>query len=214
MVVETAIAAGATETAIEATGEVVAEGVAESSISGATELSETLEAIEKEQPREIIKGQVDRMLQDETFRAEIIPRIENNINQHLEGTVHPETGVFFDAKLVETNEGFKEGVFPDFSENHCVYDAQLPEDLHKASDYEQAKHLNEQLCQAYENGTLDTEQLADRQLEQIRNGDKPEGYTWHHHEEPGRMQLVDTEVHAKTPHTGGRNIWGGGREAR
>ena len=214
MVVEAAIDAGATETAMEVAGEAaVTEGVVESSISGATELSETLAAIEKELPREIINGQVDGMLQDEAFRAEVIPNIET-INQHLEGTVHPETGVPFDAKLVETNEGFKEGVFPDFSENHCVYDAQLPEDLHKASDYEQAKHLNEQLYQTYENGTLDTDQFADRQLEQIRNGDKPEGYTWHHHEEPGRMQLVDTEVHAKTLHTGGRSIWGGGREAR
>ena len=201
------------ETALEDTGEAIAEGVDESS-SGATELSETLDAIEKELPREIINGQVDGILQDETFRSEIISRIENNINQHLEGTVHPETGVPFTAKLVETNEGFKEGVFPDFSENHCIYDAQLPEDLHKARNYDQIKYLNEQLSEAYGNDTIDTEQFTDRQLEQIRNGDKPEGYTWHHHEEPGRMQLVDSDIHAKTPHTGGRSLWGGGSEAR
>ena len=210
---EITMAVVATEAAMETAGEVAAEGVAESS-SGAIELSETLDSIEKEQPREIIKGQVDGMLQDKTFRAEIIPRIENNINQDLEGKVHPETRVPFTAKLVETSEGFKEGVFPDFSENHCIYETKLPEDLHKARDYDQAKYLNEQFHEAYENGTIDTEQFTDRQLEQIRNGDKPDGCTWHHHEEQGRMQLVDTEVHAKTPHIGGRSIWGGGREAR
>jgi len=31
----------------------------------------------------------------------------------------------------------------------------------------------------------------------------PEGYTWHHHQDRGLMQLVDTEVHAKTGHNGG-----------
>ncbi|WP_416135628.1 HNH endonuclease [Bacillus velezensis] len=28
------------------------------------------------------------------------------------------------------------------------------------------------------------------------------------------MQLVDADIHGKTGHTGGRNIWGGGSEYR
>jgi len=76
MVVETAIAAVAAESfveaaVVEATEATVAESVAESSISGATELSETLSAIQKEVPREVINEKVDAMLQDEAFRAEI-----------------------------------------------------------------------------------------------------------------------------------------------
>jgi RHS repeat-associated protein len=31
----------------------------------------------------------------------------------------------------------------------------------------------------------------------------PEGYTWHHHQDTGRMQLVDSKVHAQTGHAGG-----------
>ena len=207
MVVETAaaIAAEAATVTEAAVAEVASEAIAESSISGATELSETLSAIEKEVPREIVNEQVDAMLQD-------IPKIDT-MNEHLAGTLHPETDVPFERTLVETNEGLREGVFPDFSE-HCPSETRLPEDLYEASDYQQANFCNEQLSRSYENGTLNTEQFTDRQLEQIRNGDKPEGYTWHHHEEPGRMQLVDSEVHAKTPHTGGRSLWGGGREAR
>jgi RHS repeat-associated protein len=35
----------------------------------------------------------------------------------------------------------------------------------------------------------------------------PAGYTWHHHEDLGRMQLVRTDVHAAASHSGGRSIW-------
>jgi hypothetical protein len=31
----------------------------------------------------------------------------------------------------------------------------------------------------------------------------PNGYTWHHHQTTGRMQLVESKVHMKTGHTGG-----------
>jgi len=34
----------------------------------------------------------------------------------------------------------------------------------------------------------------------------PKGYTWHHHEETGRMQLVESNAHAKTGHTGGFSL--------
>ena len=175
MVVETAIGP-ATEGGVAEVK--AAENIVESSISGAAELSETLSAIQKEIPREIVNEQVEAILQDESFRAEIL-----------------------------------EVTYPDFSEN-CRFETHLPDDQYKANDYQHFKYCNEQLSQAYENGSLNIEQFTDRQLEQIRNGDKPEGYTWHHHEEPGRMQLVDSEIHAMTPHTGGRSLWGGGSEAR
>jgi hypothetical protein len=31
-------------------------------------------------------------------------------------------------------------------------------------------------------------------------------WTWNHHQDCGRMQLVDMEVHSKTGHTGGHSI--------
>ncbi|MEU9856258.1 SpvB/TcaC N-terminal domain-containing protein [Streptomyces sp. NPDC047974] len=31
----------------------------------------------------------------------------------------------------------------------------------------------------------------------------PEGWTWHHHQDSGLMQLVDRDIHAETGHTGG-----------
>jgi len=35
----------------------------------------------------------------------------------------------------------------------------------------------------------------------------PKGYTWHHHQTTGRMQLVETKIHSKTGHTGGFALW-------
>ncbi|MBE0339387.1 HNH endonuclease [Paenibacillus sp. 23TSA30-6] len=44
----------------------------------------------------------------------------------------------------------------------------------------------------------------------IKGDDKIPGFTWHHHQETGRMQLVDENVHGKVNHTGGNKIWGNG----
>ena len=36
----------------------------------------------------------------------------------------------------------------------------------------------------------------------------PKGFTWHHHQTTGRMQLVNSKIHSQTGHTGGFSIWG------
>ncbi|WP_053066898.1 HNH endonuclease [Archangium gephyra] len=39
----------------------------------------------------------------------------------------------------------------------------------------------------------------------------PQGYLWHHHQDVGRMQLIERAFHKLSlPHTGGMAIWGGG----
>ncbi|WP_084411402.1 HNH endonuclease [Paenibacillus glacialis] len=50
----------------------------------------------------------------------------------------------------------------------------------------------------------------EQQILDIKTGqDKIEGYTWHHHQETGRMQLVEEDIH-DIRHTGGNKIWGNG----
>ncbi|WP_164525538.1 HNH endonuclease [Siminovitchia acidinfaciens] len=56
--------------------------------------------------------------------------------------------------------------------------------------------------------------FSSQDVENFQSAVTPEGYDWHHHEEPGKMQLVDEETHSGTGHTGGRTIWGGGTENR
>lgn len=35
----------------------------------------------------------------------------------------------------------------------------------------------------------------------------PQGYSWHYHQDPGRMELVPTTIHLFNPHPGGYNLW-------
>ncbi|OTX31255.1 hypothetical protein BK717_21870 [Bacillus thuringiensis serovar malayensis] len=42
----------------------------------------------------------------------------------------------------------------------------------------------------------------------FKQGETPKHYTWHHHQDTGRMQLVDYQIHHDTGHTGGYKILG------
>ena len=144
---------------------------------------------------------------DEKISYEIHTR-----NESLEGDRHPITGVKFERKTVEDSDGNEvTGVFPEFDSD---FDAQLPEDLYEASDKDQFAECNKQLKEAVEKDPELAKEFTPEQLEQIKNGDTPDGYTWHHNEEKGKMQLVDSDIHAKTGHTGGKTIWGGGNDNR
>ena len=133
-------------------------------------------------------------------------------NENLEGKVHPETNVPFERKVVENSEGKPvEGVFPKFD---SAFDAHLPEELHQATDAEQFSECNKQLKDAVQKDPELKARFTNEQLEQIMNDDTPDGYTWHHDAEKGKVQLVDSKIHAETGHTGGKVIWGGGNENR
>lgn len=133
-------------------------------------------------------------------------------NQALEGDVHPVTGVPFERKtIVDANGNLPTGVFPRFESS---FDAQLPNDMLKVSDKEQFTECNRQLQEHISKNPDMSKALSSEQVDQIRNGDTPDGFTWHHNEEMGKMQLVKSDVHALTGHTGGRTIWAGGSEFR
>ena len=132
-------------------------------------------------------------------------------NEELAGAEHPDTGVPFEKKQVEVDGKSYEVVVPQFE---STYDAQLPEDKYKAVDREQFKECNSQLKEDVAKNKELKEQFDEEQVEQINDGETPDGYTWHHDAEAGKMQLVDTETHRRTGHTGGRAIWGGGTDNR
>ena len=144
--------------------------------------------------------------------AEDTPRRIKTINDGLEGQKHPETDVPYEKKVVVTDTGEKvEGVFPQFESK---FDAKLPEDLEKASDRKQFEECNRQLKEKCDSDPEFKSKFTPEQQADIDEGRTPEGYTWHHNEEKGKIQLVDSDTHAETRHTGGRNIWGGGTESR
>ncbi len=41
------------------------------------------------------------------------------------------------------------------------------------------------------------------------SADPPENYTWHHHQDTGKMQLISRDDHAPFSHLGGMSLWGG-----
>lgn len=149
---------------------------------------------------------------NEPYNPEASPRRIKTIRDDLEGQQHEETGVSYEKKVVETDTGEKvEGVFPQFESK---FDAKIPENLEKASDRDQFKECNRQLKERYDNDPEFRKQFDERQRDDIENGRTPYGYTWHHSEEKGKIQLVDSDIHDKSRHTGGRYIWGGGSEKR
>lgn len=171
--------------------------------------------------KKIGKGEVSEQDETKAKDTEYDPdkKVEKKIsyeihtrNESLEGEKHPITGVPFEKKTVKDADGNDvTGVFPEFE---SVYDAQLPEDLYQATDKEQFAECNKQLKESVEKDPELAKKFTPEQLEQIKNGDTPDGYTWHHNEETGKMQLVESDTHAKTGHTGGKTIWGGGNENR
>ena len=149
---------------------------------------------------------------DKEFEQEKDPpqKIECS-NESLAGKEHPETGVPFEKKIVEVNGDKYEVVVPVFESQN---DVQLPENKLLATDKEQFEFCNQDLKEKVESNQELRDKFDEIQLEQIMNGETPDGYTWHHDAEVGKMQLVDTETHRKTGHTGGKKIWGGGKQYR
>ncbi|WP_102324120.1 HNH endonuclease [Komagataeibacter saccharivorans] len=143
--------------------------------------------------------------------GELQPCPLNCLNSGLEGTRHPTTGVFFERTTVIYKGEKIEGVFARFD---SVCDIQLPEQLYEARNKTQFDYANEKLREQIKNDPDLRAKFNSEQLEQIRNGDRPDGYVWHHSEQPGQLQLVDKNIHDGTAHTGGQVIWGGGQAKR
>lgn len=140
------------------------------------------------------------------------PRHIKTNNEQLAGKTHPETGVPYRKHVFRLNGEKVEGVFPVFNSK---FDTLLPKDLRNASDNEQFRYCTEKLKQRIERNPDFAKKFTSRQLQQIKAGSPViSGLTWHHNEIPGKMQLVNSTEHAKSGHTGGRSIWGGGREYR
>lgn len=136
----------------------------------------------------------------------------NTINSHLEGTTHPESGISYEIDTVSLRDGrIIEGVFPEFE---SIVDIQLPEELLQETDRFQMGNCNEQLKEILDKNPELRGEFTERQLEQIDSGYRPEGCTWHHHQQVGKMQLVESSVHDVSRHTGGKSLWGGGRSNR
>ena len=86
----------------------------------------------------------------------------------------------------------------------------MPEKAWLLSRDSHNRTLNNRLLNQIENNNKIREKFTAEQIEDLKNGKTPQGLTWHHTEKEGVMQLVDFEIHNKTNHTGGYDLWGKG----
>ncbi|UNJ91768.1 HNH endonuclease [Bacillus mycoides] len=112
----------------------------------------------------------------------------------LAGDKHPVTGIPYDADgfPIFKSKGEVTLKETDFKKTRTTHFRRCNKDLYK---------------QIMEDPKL-ASKFTKEEIELFRIGKTPENYTWHHHQEPGRMQLVDYQIHHDTGHTGGYKIWG------
>lgn len=113
-------------------------------------------------------------------------------NVKLSAKRHPDSGVTFDQR------GFP--VFDD----HAKFDTRLDHYVPSASREEHMRAATTKLRDAIRNGQVSKVGFTQRALKQIEDLEaRVENWTWHHHQDCGRMQLVDAGLHAVTGHVGG-----------
>lgn len=111
-----------------------------------------------------------------------------------------EKGLIPKVPIVE-KDGKKYADFTKFTVFQCMLDK---EDWSK-TDPEQFAKCNEQLKEALLKDPELAKQFTPEQIEHIMSGETPSGYTWHHSEVDGTMQLVPFGIHSSTNHCGGRS---------
>ncbi|MBJ8031070.1 HNH endonuclease [Bacillus cereus group sp. N21] len=112
----------------------------------------------------------------------------------LAGDKHPVTGIPYDA------DGFP--IFEPIEEVRL-----------KEEDFKKTRPTHDRICSKllYEKIMKDPKlasKFTEEEIELFKEGEVPDRFTWHHHQDTGRMQLVDSLPHGKTGHTGGYKIWG------
>ena len=147
--------------------------------------------------------EVRNLLENKYGKANIVSKTVPPMsmpNVKLAGKRHPETKVPFDVK------GFP--IFDDIAK----YDTRLDINQFRASSYnEQMRMATRDLYKHLgEDGIK--KQFNAEQVAAIKAGkEKIPNYTWHHHQDTGRMQLVPSKLHAETGHIGGNSMENGNK---
>lgn len=145
-----------------------------------------------------------------TGGGEIVIKTIKTINCELVGKTHPITGVPFRGVVTVIKGVPTNVVVPQFE---GIFTTTLPKHMLQASREVHFEKCTADLARRVKLDKTLAAKFTPRQLEQIKNGSpKIDGWTWHHTEKEGVMQLVDEKVHSQTAHTGGYSLWGAGAE--
>ena len=186
------------------------ESVIQSNIEKATEVTEVPSVELQPLPEELAENlKAEGILSDNAIEA---MRVDNEgnlvlkcINEKLAGQIHEITGVSYLEKTIDVGSVKIRVVVPEFP---TIFVTEIPKELWKAGDREIFKYCTEQLRERIQANPELAQQFTPQQLEQIMSGEPYiKGLTWHHSEIPGRMELVETRIHAPSKHAGGNSSW-------
>lgn len=105
----------------------------------------------------------------------------------------------------KTNVRFDKKGFPKFK---SYYTVELKRKNFRKSR-EQHFYMANRILYKNSKGYWLKKNFRNSEIELLSKGETPNSFTWHHHQDSGVMQLVKSDIHAKTPHIGGYSIWGG-----
>lgn len=71
-------------------------------------------------------------------------------------------------------------------------------------------HASRMLYERAQKNTIFRRKFTKKEISEFKNGSVPSKYTWHHHQDRGVLQLVETKIHSNAKHVGGFSIWGKG----
>ena len=117
----------------------------------------------------------------------------NKPNVRLAGKRHKKSGIVFDLM------GYP--IFDDVAKYDVRFSAK---DFKVENYYGQMRMATRALWRQMASDSKLKSQFNEAQRKTIEDGEqKIPGYTWHHHQDTGRMQLVPYEIHKQTGHIGG-----------
>lgn len=170
--------------------------------------------------------------------TELIIDLPRNINKSLLNQKSA-TGIMYQEEVIVFRGIKFKGVFPDFSERslytttlpnsmfensnqevfeYCRNQTKIAFEQDKAKFIAYLKKYNKKMIaegRNISNGKiLNAEEILAKQIKDITNPPASAkgriyGFTWHHNQQLGKMELVEVGIHDLNRHIGGNKIWGG-----
>ena len=139
-----------------------------------------------------VRTELEQRYGKQNVKSSTVPP-SNGKNVKLANQSHPKTGVPFDSKG-----------FPNF-EQYAKYDTRInTKEFRSKGSTGQMRLATKDLAEAIRKGQVRSSSFNSKQLKAIEKGEsKIPDYTWHHHQDTGRMQLIREDIHRRTGHIGG-----------
>ena len=109
----------------------------------------------------------------------------------------------------KTKVKFDQMGFPKFK---SFYDVKLKRKDYKESREVHFYYANKKVYKKAQKNKKVRRLFTRNEMNDLKSGETPARYTWHHHQNKGKLQLVSRKIHSEVNHIGGYKIWGGEAE--